>query len=146
MAESTKAKIHRYDLKTGWSSIADPFEDASDEDLKVAGFDLCADVGGEGSFRVIVYAGKEGRYLFSIEGAHSRIEMVMVSDLPSMIELIGKLGPMALACHLQEIERIAADLQELATGEHGPLEDAHTARWRRRKRDVEIAKQKKQKE
>jgi hypothetical protein len=137
----TEPQIDFYDVKTGWSTIPDPLADGTEEGLRTAGFNLFAQAGIEGGSRIIVYRGSGQRFLIFVDGIDSSVETIMAADFPSMIELTYKLSPMALASQVQTLQDAAEDLQELLVGEHGPLQDAYEARWRRRRAEVEAAKQ-----
>ena len=132
-------QVSFYDVRTGWSTTPDPFPNScGDAELKAGGFSLFARAGVEGGFQVSVYSG--ARYVVFVDSFDSHVETIVAPDFPSMVELVNKLSPMALASQVQSLQDVATDLQELLIRDGGPLQDAYEARWRRERAQAEAIK------
>jgi hypothetical protein len=138
-----KEQLDSFDVATGWSKVPSPLAgDTGDLDdaIRNAGFEVFAKLGSDEEFSVQIYNhSTDDRFLVSIWGMYTGQE-VLVSGLPSLVELLSKLGGIASAGTLQSISERLAELDKLMTGEEGPLEPAVSARNRQRRRDMEKKK------
>lgn len=142
-----KEELDHFDVTGGWSKIPSPLAgDNLDEAIVNAGFEIFAKLGSDEALSVQIYNHPgDDRFLVSIWGIYTGQE-VLVSSLPSLIELLSKLGGIASAGTLQSIAERLGDLEVLMTGEDGPLEPAVAARNRQRRRNMENRKRAKDKE
>ena len=136
-------QLDYFDVATGWSRVPSPLAGDSrdlDEVIRDAGFRVFAKLGSDEALSIQIYDhSADDRFLVSIWGVDTGQE-VLVSGLPSLVELLSKLGGIASAGTLQSIAERLAELEELMTGEEGPLEPAVSARNRQRRRDMERRK------
>lgn len=130
-------QIDHYDVKTGWSQIPEPYDGKFNPDeLAAAGVNLFATAGEEGGFRVLVYSTPHEGFLILIDGIDGSFRTVATPDLPSMVDLMSKLVPLALASELDSIRTFANEMKELLIREHGPLRQAYEAWWERERAAV----------
>ena len=135
-----KEQLDHFDVATGWSKVPNPLAGDTrslDDAIRDAGFELFVKLGSDEALSVQIYShSTDDRFLVSIWGVDTGQE-ILVSGLPSLVELLSKLGGIASAGTLQSISERLAELEELMTGEEGPLEPAVSARNRQRRRDRE---------
>jgi hypothetical protein len=144
-----KEELDHFDVATGWSKVRSPLTGNTrdlDDAIGDAGFEVFAKLGSDEALSVQIYNhSTDDRFLVSIWGMDTGQE-VLVSGLPSLVELLSKLGGIASAGTLQSIAERLTDLEVLMTGEEGPLEPAVSARNRQRRRAVEERKRAKGRE
>jgi hypothetical protein len=136
-------QIDHFDIATGWSKVPSPLADGPnnlEDAIRHAGFEMFAELGSEMDLSVQIYNhSTDDRFLVSIWGIYTGRE-ILVSGMPSLVELLAKLGGVASAGSLQSISERLKELEELMTGEQGLLEPAVVARNRRRREDMEKRK------
>jgi hypothetical protein len=142
-------QIDRFDVANGWTKVPSPLAGGPndlDQAIDHAGFKMFAKLGSDEELSVQIYNhSDDDRFLVSIWGLFTGQE-VLVHGLPSLVELLSKLGGIASAGALQAISERLAELETLMTGEDGPLEPAVLARNRQRRRDMERRKAEREKE
>lgn len=137
-------EIDQFDVVKGWSKAPSPFlgDDTSSlhEAIQNAGFEVFAKLGSDLDIEVTIhYHSKDDRFLIGVWGMDTGRE-ILVDGLPSLVEILSKLGGIATAGTLQSLAERLSDLETLMTGEGGPLEPAVLARNRQRHLDEQKRK------
>jgi hypothetical protein len=109
-----KEELDYFDVVAGWSKIQSPLAGDIERDLDVAlqnaGFEVFAKLGSDEELSLTIYNHKtDDRFIVSIWGLFTGQE-VLVSGLPSLVELLSKLGATASAGTLASISERLADL------------------------------------
>jgi hypothetical protein len=132
-----KEEVDHFDVVKGWSKVPSPFaggEEDVEEAIRIAGFESFTKLGSDEELSIEVYNHcVDDRFLVGIWGPFSG-RSILVNGLPSLVELMSKLGGIAGAGALTSISERLADLEALMTGEDGPLEAAVAARNLQRRR------------
>jgi len=137
--ETISDTMEHFDLEGGWKKVPSLYAGApstlSDEYtqglLRELGFSLYEVVGESNGCKLVIHRGTNGGFFIEYDNLLN-FEWILVDNLPSMLEVVRKFEPFINAANSTRILEILEDLQELAKGHLGPMEDAHLSRARRR--------------
>ncbi len=114
-----------FDIQKGWTTVEeDGYGDFNETDLLAAGFDLFTNYGSEAcrTTGLAVWAHQDGRFIVLID-TFSSWRAVLATNLPSLIELLRLLSPMAALGITADLAEIVRELHDLLVNYgSGPLE------------------------